>query len=57
MRVLTAVGICNEVGPSKYSPNDVTQEFTEQGLGNGVNHLSVSSHIIISLEYITDAVN
>ena len=41
MRVLTAVGICDESGLCEYSPNSVTREFTS-GLGDGVKCLSVT---------------
>ena len=40
MRVLAAVGICNESGIHKYSPNDVTKEFASEGIGDGVKFLS-----------------
>ena len=43
MRVLTAVGICNESGRCEYSPNGVTHEFTSGGLGDGVKCMFVTS--------------
>ena len=42
MRVLTAVGICDESGLREYSPNSVTREFTSGGLEDGVKCLSVT---------------
>lgn len=39
MRAITAMGICNEVGPSLYLPNQVTREFATAGLGDGVKCL------------------
>ncbi|KAI4098443.1 MAG: hypothetical protein LQ339_006414 [Xanthoria mediterranea] len=39
MRCLTAMGICNEDGPRTYSPNEVTKEFTSEGLKDGVKCL------------------
>ena len=41
MRALTAVGVCDESGPSEYLPNDVTVEFTSGRLGDGVKCMFV----------------
>lgn len=47
MRAITAMGICNEVGPSLYSPNQITREFATVGLSDGVKCLYVFSRFNI----------
>ncbi|CAO1605760.1 hypothetical protein XANCAGTX0491_009266 [Xanthoria calcicola] len=39
MRCLTAMGICDEDGPCRYSPNKVTKVLTSEGLKDGVKCL------------------
>ena len=45
MRLLTAVGICDETGISEYSPNSVTGQFTSEGFGDGVKCMFVTPSI------------
>lgn len=43
MRVLTAMGICDEAGLCKYVPNKVISDFASGGLGDGVKCMFVRS--------------
>ncbi len=36
MRVLTALGVCDEVGPQSYMANYVTKTLAQEGFSNGV---------------------
>ena len=36
MRVLTAIGVCDEVGPQKYKANERTKALAQKGLSSGV---------------------
>ncbi len=41
MRILIAVGICDESGPYIYLANNVTREFLSGGLSDGVKYMFV----------------
>ena len=43
MRVLTAMGICDESGLCKYVPNKVISDFASGGLGDSVKCMFVRS--------------
>lgn len=36
MRVLTAMGVCDEVRPETYKANEVTEALAQKGLSSGV---------------------
>lgn len=48
MRVITAVGACDEIGIAEYSPNDVTRQFTSDVLEDGVKCLSVFRDVYLA---------
>lgn len=41
MRVLTAMGVCDEVGPQSYKANLVTEAIAKEGFSNGVKFVCV----------------
>lgn len=45
MRVLTAMGVCDEVGTQSYTANNLTKALGQEGLSNGVKFRYASSII------------